>query len=182
MVRALLTAEQLYDLPDEDLHYELVQGRLVSEPPPGGDHGRVAATITGLLTQYAWRHRTGVVLTCDTYFVLARGPDTVRGPDVAFMSRERFLALDEPERAIPGAPDLAVEVLSPGNREAETIAKVADYLAAGAALVWVVDPRLRRVRCYRRLPEPETLSESDSLTADDLLPGFRVAVRDIFEV
>ena len=180
MNRQFLTADQLYELPDEDLHYELVQGRLVREPPPGGAHGRVAATITGLLVQYAQQHRNGVVLTCDTYFVLARAPG--RGPDVAYISRDRYLSLDEPERAIPGAPDLAVEVMSPGNREAATAAKVADYLAAGTTLVWVVDPRCRQVRCYRRLREQRTLSGADLLTADDLLPGFGVPVRDLFEV
>ena len=177
-----LTIDDLYRLPDDNLHWELVHGRLVSEPSPGARHGRIAAKLTVMLSGYADEHRTGVVLTCHSGFILHRSPDTVRAPDVAWVDRERYLALADEALLVPGAPELAVEVLSPGNREAAVHAKVADYLAAGTTLVWVIDAEAKQVRCYRNLLEPQTLSGVDRLTAEELLPGFSVAVDDIFAI
>ena len=112
--RQRLTAAQFYALPETERIYELVQGRIVAEPPPGMLHGAVSARITTLLNNYvATGGRRGVVLTCDTWFELA--PTTVRGPDVAFLSMERFDLLDDIDAAVPGAPDLAVEVVSPSQ-------------------------------------------------------------------
>jgi Uma2 family endonuclease len=175
------TLQQFLALPNDDgARLELVHGWLVREPLPGPRHGRIAATLAGLLWRYAEAHGTGVVLTCDTGFLLHRSPDTVRGPDVALVSRARYEALDESAALIPGAPDLAVEVLSPTNRPGDAHAKVADYLAAGATLVWVVDPQREIVVSYRQLLSPEVLGGDDRLAAEDLLPGFAVPVREVF--
>ncbi len=178
----LLTIDDLYRLPDDGLHWELVHGRLVSEPSPGARHGRIAARVTGLLLAYADKHRTGVVLTCDSGFILHRSPDTVRAPDVAWINRKRYLGLDDEALLVPGAPELAVEVLSPSNREAAVHAKVADYLAAGTTVVWVIDAEARQVRTYRSLLEPQSLVGRDLLAAEGLLPGFGVSVEDIFAI
>ncbi|MBT8136797.1 MAG: Uma2 family endonuclease [Gammaproteobacteria bacterium] len=177
-----MTLDDLYRLPDNELLYELVNGWLVSEPPPGVRHGRVAGRIVAILDACVRQHGAGVVVTCDTGFVLHRSPDTVRAPDVAFIRMDRYLAMEDDADAMPGPPDLAVEVLSPGNRPQEIHAKVADYLAAGTTLVWVVDPQTEQVRSYRSLFEPQIHAGTDLLTAEDLLPEFSVPVADIFSI
>lgn len=177
---ALLTAEALYCLPDDGRRYELVEGRLVSEPLPSFGHGRVAVRIASLLDAHVRANGLGAVVAGDAGFVLSRSPDTVRGPDVAFVSAERSRAAD-PGRAFEGAPDLAVEVVSSSNRPGEIHAKIADYLAAGGQLVWVVDPKTRTVTTYRTLLAPRRLAADDLLEGEEVLPGFRIHVSDLFE-
>jgi Uma2 family endonuclease len=155
---------------------------LVSEPPPGGRHGSVTAAVAGILRAHVKEHRLGVVFAGDSGFVLARKPDTVRGPDVAFVSRERFERSGDTVRAFAGAPDLAVEVLSPSNTPAAMHSKVADYLAAGTRRVWVVDPEAQTVTVYASLLGPHRLGEEETLEGDDVVPGFRVRVGEIFEL
>ena len=169
-------------MPDDGRHHELLCGLLVSEPPAGGRHGRIAATLAEKIGRHVREHRLGVVLTCDAGFVLHRSPDTVRGPDVSFVHRERYVMLDDETKAIPGPPDLAIEVLSPYDRAADMHAKVADYLAAGTPLVWVVDPEARQVTAYRTLLEPGVLSGEDELAAEDILPGLRLPIEELFEL
>ncbi len=177
----LSTVSDLYELPHDDYRYELAQGRLVREPPPGARHGEIAATITARLWAHAREHGSGRVLTCDPGFVLHRSPDTVRAPDVAFVRRERLDAMENRSTTIPGPPDLAVEVLSPSDRQGDVHAKVADYLAAGTELVWVVDPTSECVTTYATLLAPQALTRDDELSAETLLPGFRLRVADVFE-
>jgi Uma2 family endonuclease len=177
----LWTVEDLYTLPDDGLKHELEAGVLVSEPLPGFRHGLVMTTVSRLLDTYVRAHRLGVVLTGDSGFVLARRPDTVRGPDVAFIAEARLTAVDDPALAYPGPPDLAVEVLSPGNRQAAIRAKVADYLAAGTRLVWVLDPERETVAVYRTLLAPRLLSSEDDLDGEDVVPSFRTSVAALFE-
>lgn len=177
------TVDDLYAMPDDGSKHELAAGLLLSEPLPGFRHGRVAARVTGLLEAFV-RDRgrgLGTVLTGDAGFVLARDPDTVRGPDVAFVSRERAEAVSDPARAFEGPPELAVEVLSPSNSAEAIHAKVADYLAAGTRLVWVVDPERETVAAYRTLLSPRALFRDDELDGEDVLPGFRVKVAALFE-
>ena len=173
-----VTVEELYGLPDDGRRYELVAGCLVSEPLPGLRHGRVIARIVRALQEFAEREVLGEVVTADTGFVLARDPDTVRGPDVAFITRARYDDVGDLPTAFPGAPDLAVEVVSPRNRPADVHAKVADYLAAGTRLVWVVDPdpERRTITVYESLLVPRVLGEDDEIDATTVLPGFRTRV------
>jgi Uma2 family endonuclease len=178
----LWVVEDLYGMPDDNRHHELVNGLLVSEPLAGGRHGRIAATLAERIGCHAREQRLGVVLTCDAGFVLHRSPDTVRGPDVAFVNRSRYEALEDETQAIPGPPDLAIEVLSPHDRPSAVHAKVADYLAAGTLLVWIVDPDRRSVAAYRSLLEPQIVQTEDLLTAEDVLPGFRLRVAELFEI
>src|SRR5207247_2417345 len=107
-----------------------------------------------------------VVVSADTGFLLARDPDTVRAPDVAFISHLRAREVGDVPSYFPGPPDLAVEVLSPSDRSGEVHGKVADYLAAGARLVWVVDPRTKRVLVHRSLLSPRILEGSDLLDGE----------------
>jgi Uma2 family endonuclease len=113
--------------------------------------------------------------------VLARRPDTVRGPDVAFVSSDRDHELAKERPFIPGAPDLAIEVLSTQDRPREVLGKISDYLTAGSRLVWVVDPAREEVSVFRSPFSPRVLAGHDTLDGEDVLPGFCVSLREIFE-
>lgn len=177
-----LSLEDLYTLPDDGRHYELQAGFLVSEPRPGFRHGRVLLQVGELLSAHVKKQRLGVVVAGDSGFVLARRPDTLRGPDVAFVSKSRFEKSGDAIGWFEGAPDLAVEVLSPSNTADGVRSKVADYLAAGARCVWVVDTGARTVTVYPSLLAPFVVGEKDVLDGGDVLPGFSVRVGEIFEV
>lgn len=166
-----MTADELLHTHLPDKHVELVRGVLVVRAPAGYRHGAVSATLTKLLANHVDDRRLGRVLAAETGFKLAADPDTVRAPDVAFVSRER---LPDPDQlGYPAlAPDLVVEVLSPGDRPGETLAKVGDWLNAGARLVWVVDPGRRVARVYRQDGSVTLLSESEALNGEDVVPGF----------
>ena len=157
---------------------ELVRGRLVVREPPGTRHGAIAANLAYYLSDHVRRHALGAVFAQDTGFRISSDPDTVRAPDVAFVARER-------EGRIPArgyaelAPDLLAEVLSPDDRPAEVLAKVADWLAAGTRLVWVVDPERTEVRVYRQDGSLAVLGERDALDGEDVLSGFSCPVAQI---
>jgi Uma2 family endonuclease len=175
-----MTADQLLELQDDGQRHELVTGFVVSEPPAAFRHGEIAAEVFGLLFEFVRRWNLGRVVSADTGLLLARDPDTVRAPDVAFVSRERIEQAGVFRGYFPGAPDLAVEVLSPSERPADVHAKIGDYLEAGARLVWVIDPSRRQVRVHRSLLRPLTLVEKATLDGEDVLPGFSVPVARLF--
>lgn len=177
-----LVVDDLYSLPEGRVKYELEAGLLLSEPHPGMQHGRVAAAVAEILRSHVRRHGLGVVLGNDTWFVLARSPDTVRGPDVAFVVRKRFERVGDLTTAFPGAPDLAVEVVSPSTTRASLHGKIADYLSAGTACVWVVDPASQTVTVYRSLLSPRTIEAGKMLDGGDVVPEFRVPVELLFEI
>jgi Uma2 family endonuclease len=174
------TLDEYLALPDDAYRYELQGGFLLSEQPPGFEHGDVCAEVGVRLRENARRARAGSVVA-GVSFVLARDPETVRIPDVAFVRAERVATLADRSGPFPGAPDLAVEVLSPSNTPGEIHAKVADYLAAGTPLVWVVDWESRSVVTYRELLRPIRLSGDDQLDAGEVLPDFTVRVAELFE-
>src|SRR5215217_3339557 len=149
VVRREVTAEELLRMPDDEFRYELVRGELRKMTPAGNVRGRVVVRITWPLAQHVEANVLGVVYAAETGFVLARDPDTVRAPDVAFVSRERVEAVGEVEGYWPGAPDLAVEVISPNDSHVEVEEKVFDWLEAGTKIVLAVNPRRRSVSLYR---------------------------------
>ena len=150
---------------------ELVRGRLVVREPPGTQHGVIAMNLAYYVADYVRRHELGAVLAQDTGFKIASSPDTVRAPDVAYVARERAARI--PARGYAElAPDLLAEVLSPDDRPAEVLAKVADWLAAGVRLVWVVDPERAEARVYRPDGSLTVLTGQDALDGEDVLPGF----------
>ena len=175
----LMTAEELWNLPDHGRRCELVRGELRELPLGGCEHGAIAANVGVSLGQWVHTHRLGSVLA-RTGFIVARQPDTVRGADIAFVSKERIPASGLPRNFFPAAPDLAVEVLSPGDTVGEVEDKINEYLTAGTRLVWVVNPRLRTVTVYRPGPQIAVLKEADSLSGEDVVPGFTCDVRDLF--
>jgi len=174
----LMTAEELLYTNVPNKRAELVRGVLVVREPAGGRHGRVTNELSRTIGNHVHAHALGAVYAAETGFTLARRPDTVRAPDVAFVRRER-LPDPEPTGFPDLAPDLVVEVVSPGDRAGEILAKVADWLSAGTRLVWVVDPERRLARVYRADGSEQIVEEADRLLGEDVLPGFSCPLASI---
>jgi len=174
----LMTADELLQVRIPDKHVELVRGVLVVREPAGSTHGLVAMSLGAELTVYVKRTGAGGVFAAETGFKLATDPDTVRAPDIAFVRRELMPPPDA--TGYPAlAPDLVVEVLSPGDRPGEVLAKVADWLSAGTRLVWVVEPLRRLARVYRHDGSETIVTADGALDGEDVLPGFSCSLASI---
>lgn len=171
-----MSAEELEHVSYPDKVTELIRGRLVVREPPGTRHGAIASRLTHVLADFVYRNRLGVVFAQDTGFQIESNPDTVRAPDAAFVAESRAGAIHDRGYARV-APDLVVEVLSPDDRPSEVSAKVADWLAAGVRLVWVIDPPGRVANVHR--PDGRISSGEVRLDGEDVLPGFTCAVDDL---
>jgi Uma2 family endonuclease len=175
----LVTAEELERMPEDDYRYELVRGRLIRMSPAAPLHGRVAMAFGMLLGAHVKARNLGVVFP-EVGFKLAFNPDTVRAPDMAFVSRTRMPRWDV-RGFYKGPPDLAVEVLSPDDRPADVRDKVDDYLTHGTPIVLVLDPDEQSVTAHRRFMQPLELTTDDTLDLNDIVPGFRCRVGEIFD-
>jgi Uma2 family endonuclease len=175
-----VTADQLLGLPDDGKRRELVAGELREMPPSGHEHGRVTMRLSGPLSVFVEEHDLGAVYAAETGFLLAQNPDTVRGPDVAFVSKERLASVAGRRGYFPGAPDLAVEVISPGDLYSDVEAKVEEWLGAGCRMVVVVNPRNRTLKVYRSLTSVAVLTAADTFEGGEVVPGFRMAVGRLF--
>jgi Uma2 family endonuclease len=174
----MITAAELERLTPPGKQTELLQGRLVVREPPGTWHGAVSARLTTRIGSFVERNGLGLVLGQDTGFKIASDPDTVRAPDVAFVARERSDSI--PDRGYAAlAPDLLVEIVSPDDRPGEVLGKVGDWLEAGTRLIGVVDPQRQEARVYRADGSVSILARQDELDGEDVLPGFRCALKDI---
>src|SRR5438128_8078492 len=140
-----MTADELLEMPDDGMSYELVKGELQMAPPPGSEHGEVTMNLAAPLFQQVKKSHLGIVYAAETGFKLESNPDTVRAPDIAFVRQERA---ERTPRYLSGSPDLVVETLSPTDRISEVEEKVAAWLAGGARLVWVVSPKLHTITVY----------------------------------
>jgi Uma2 family endonuclease len=178
----LYTAEDLLKLSeaDDSKRYELVEGKLIEMSPTGATHGILANEVAFIITAFVRSANLGYVFSAETGFRLSINPDTVRAPDVAFVAKERMTA--KTDGYLDLAPDLAVEVVSPGNTLAEIHEKVIEYFRAGTRLVWALFPKSRAIYVYRAANQITVLGIDDVLEGDDVLPGFKVSVRDIFAV
>ena len=136
--------------------------------------------LGSLLEQHASAHNLGSVYAAETGYRLEHDPDTVRAPDVSFVSRDRLPPEGESDRYWPFAPDLAVEVVSPSDTVSEVQEKVMDYIAAGTRLVWVAHPKTRTVTEYHSLAEVRVLTADDLLDGADVMPGFSCRVSELF--
>ena len=178
-IQHVTTAEQLLAAGDIG-RCELVRGELIMMSPAGSEHGWIVMNIGVPLGAFVKKHSLGRVFGAETGFRIGHDPDTVRAPDVAFVTAERIggkLAAG----FFPGPPDLAVEVLSPDDRAGEVLAKVQDWLDAGCRAVWVVDPRTSTVTVYRSRSEIAVLGTSEALSGGDLLPNFSLPVSELFQ-
>ena len=177
----LVTAEELERMPQRDAHVELVKGEIKSRPPHGIEHGEIAGNIGYSLFEFIHRVKRGHGYSAGTGFILSRNPDTVFAPAAAFVNSTRATQQKRREVFFDGAPDLAVEVMSPEDTVEEVEAKVLEYLRSGTKLVWVAHPRTKTITAYRSLNMVRVLTINDTLDGDDVLPGFAVAAKDIFE-
>jgi Uma2 family endonuclease len=176
----LITADDLLKMEDDGFRYELVKGELRRMAPAGHEHGRVAARFTWRLAQHVETNDLGIVYAAETGFLISSNPDTVRAPDVAFVSRNRLKQAQKKQGYWPGAPDLAVEVVSSNDTYAEVEEKAIAWLEASALLVLVLNPRKHTVTVYRSLNDIVILNEDAMLDLNHAVPRFRIAVRDIF--
>jgi Uma2 family endonuclease len=179
----LMTAEEFFEWANRPENanrlYELEAGRAVEVPSPGELHGFVCWLVIKLLTAYVGRRGAGYLCTNDTGLVVARGPDTVRGPDVMLYLESK--RLDEMSRSFAqDIPALVVEVLSPSDRMSKTLRRVEQYHQRGVPLVWVVEPDARAIHVFRPNEFPRVLDESDDLTGNGVLPEFQHKVSDLF--
>lgn len=176
----LMTADELIKLPRGKARYELIKGELRTMPPAGSEHGSVAVNVTLPLGNFVKANQLGVVFAAETGYKIATDPDTVRAPDVSFIRRERIPEGGLPKNFWQGAPDLAVEVISPGDTVYEVDEQVAEWLAAGAAQVWIVNSKRRTVTIHHATGETFVLTVRDEIDGGALLPGFRLRVAEIF--
>ncbi|MGH7482286.1 MAG: Uma2 family endonuclease [Longimicrobiales bacterium] len=175
-----LTVEEFERLPEEDLYrVELVRGVLVREPRPAAYHGWVQVGLGGALLNHVREHGLGFVFT-DIGVILEREPDTVRGPDIAFVVADRLPGGPPKKGFLEFAPDLCVEIVSPSNRLTEIQAKVFEYLDAGTRLCWIVNPEPRTVTSYRSRTDVGLADATGEIDGDDVVPGFRLAVAELF--
>lgn len=174
-----MTADELLTLPDDALRrHELVRGELRRMSPVGRRDGEIAGRVLALLDPFLRPSGLGRVMV-EVGFRVESDPDTVLGPDVAFLARERITEEGE-EAFVIGPPELAVEVVSPGDTYNEVHEKALDWLAAGTRLVLVVHPRPRTVTAYRSAADIVILRDGDTLEAGDVVAGWSVAVAELF--
>ena len=176
----LMTADELLAMPDDGFHrYELVQGELITMAPAGGEHGAIGSRTCRRIGNFVEANDLGEVFNSDTGFIISTDPDTVRCPDVSFVRKERIIADGIPKGFMQGAPDLAVEVISPSDSYSEVAEKAAQLLEAGTQLVALIDPRTRTVSLHYD-GEIDRLGEGDTLTLGDVVPGFECGVGELF--
>jgi Uma2 family endonuclease len=178
-VMKLLTAEEYQELPGLD-RTELIDGVVVETMPGAEEHAAIASTIVWLLNNVVRPQRLGTVFT-EAGFIIRRQPDTVRAPDVAFITADRMPASGPPRRFRDLAPDLAVEVVSPNDRPGEVLTKAREWMEAGVRLLWIVYPEQRQVVVVRSAEHREVLSADDVIDGGEVLPGFSCRVAELFE-
>jgi Uma2 family endonuclease len=183
-VETLLNADQFASLPDPDEggKVELVDGKVVTRPPVGDEHGDRAVRLSASLFRFVDEQRLGIVRV-EVGYRLGRDPDTVLAPDVSVVLAAALDSDRDRAKYLEGPPLLAVEVMSPDDREEEVGRKIARYLGAGTERVWIVRPKAQTVTVHRRGGDAHTYGMDDTLTSDDAgLPvdGFELPLRELF--
>ena len=177
--KKLLTAEEFFELPEPEdgAQQELVRGEIITMPPPGGLHGVACCKVVRKIGAFVDAGPGGTLACNDTGFITERGPDSVRGPDIAYWCQGRLNEV--PVGYIEIAPDMLVEVLSPTNKSKQIRVKIREYFAKGVRLVWVIAPEDYTLTIYRTPDEGRLLHESATVTGEDVLPGFTCRVSDL---
>lgn len=177
--KKLITGEEFFRMPNMG-SAELIAGEIVTQMPTGHPHGFIESMIAFFLTLFIREQKLGRILTGEVGIYTKRSPDQIRAADVAFISHER-LAQAQEEGFLDVAPELIVEIMSPANTWMEAQEKLAEYFAVGVKMVWIVDPQLEQVHVYRSPEQMKLLHKQDALTGEEILPGFTVALKEIFD-
>ncbi len=175
-----MTAEDLAALPDDGWFYELDRGRLVQMAPASSRSGVVTSRAHRRVGDFVEDNDLGICGSAEMGYVLARGPDRVRAPDISFVRADRVPATGIPNTFWPGPPDLAVEVRSPTDRLSDVLRKIADYLEAGTRLVWLLEPDPRRATVYRPDGSITVAGADGVLDGEDVLPGFQLRLAEVW--
>ncbi len=175
-----MTADELLHYSHEPYRQELIAGTLHEVEPTGAEHGIVAMRVANLLYNHVAAADLGVSFAAETGFLLARDPDTVRAPDAAFVAHDRAHGVGRPRGYWPGPPDLAIEVISPGDRHSAVEGKALDWLDAGTRAVVVVDPARRTATVYRARDDIRARDASDELDLGDVVRGWSPRVAELF--
>ena len=178
----LLTADDLLRLYSEGIRGELIRGALCETMPTGVRHGHIVVNLTILLGGFIKPRRFGWIVASEVGFLLERDPDTVRAPDIAYISANRLPLDADVPGYYEGAPDLAIEIISPNDSPRELYHKARMWISFGVPLVWVVDPENRAIEVHRPNQPVLRLAEDDTLDGSEALPGFSCPVRDVFEL
>lgn len=180
----LLTAADLAAMPSElpsgTVLYELDNGRLVVMAPSGDAHGDSEAKIVFHLIAQGDRRNLGKTRCGEVGVILWRNPDRVVGADAVFVAKSSLPVRTSEEGYLETIPELVVEIRSKNDSSPEVEQKVKDYLTAGVRVVWVPDPQQRTLTEYRRRKKPRVLSAKDTLTIEDIIPGFQIIVEEVF--
>ena len=176
----LVTGDELYVMGDIG-RSELVRGRVIHLMPTGHPHGYFEVMIAALLFNFVKKHKLGRVLGGEVGIYTRRNPDSIRAADAAFISNERYAQVQS-HSYLDVCPELIVEILSPDDAWSRVQAKLAEYFAVDAKLIWVLDPRLEQIHVYRSLDNVTRLTKNDALTGEDVLPGFHIAISEIFDI
>ncbi|NJN88142.1 MAG: Uma2 family endonuclease [Leptolyngbyaceae cyanobacterium SL_7_1] len=175
------TDEKFMALPKDGHRYEIVNGDLIDMGNSGALHGNIAIVLSSALFGVVSAQKLGALFDSSTAFKMKSG--NKRSPDISFFAKERLQGMTElPTGFLEGAPDLAIEILSPGNTVEEIDDKITEYFENGARLVWVISPTQHYVLIYRCAQEPDRLLKSaDSLDGEEVIPGFTVPVANLFQ-
>jgi Uma2 family endonuclease len=178
IIAAPLTLEEFGQLPDDGVRHEISEGELITLPPPKSLHSRIASKVFNGIQAVLGESGFGEVFL-EAGYVLSREPLTVRQPDVSAVSKER-IKTTAPDDYFEGAPELAVEIVSPAHSAEDLAIKVEQYLQSGARQVWVLYPKMKRLHLFLPGGQVAVLDEAQTLDAGELLPGFSVKVGDFF--
>ncbi|MDQ3695641.1 MAG: Uma2 family endonuclease [Chloroflexota bacterium] len=160
--------------------WELIDGELVELPLSSEQHWTIGSALIYRISAYVVPRQLGLVLTPDAAVVLSTDPPVMRVPDGGFIRADRLPADRDRRRFLRVVPDLVVEIISPNDRAADVIAKGMMWLEAGVTLFWLVDSDGETVTVFERGRGPRTLTVQDTLDGSNVLPGFELAVRDVF--
>jgi Uma2 family endonuclease len=177
----LVTAAELLAMGSGADHTELVEGVLVEMSPANRVHGRIASDLHGYLWTHVRAHDLGELYVAETGFIVARNPDSVLVPDIAFVEASRLDVNQSLPGFVPFAPDLAIEIESPSNTRTEFQRKIKLYFGGGARLIWLVRPIQRTVIVFTGGTAETALGAADTLDGGDVLPGFRLPLANLFK-